>query len=61
MRPKIRCDGWKMKYFGFVWEVNTRQVADQSLSADQRADDTRQRDLPFPRQHAQAQAVQWTS
>jgi hypothetical protein len=23
MRPKIRCDGWKRKYFGYAWEVNT--------------------------------------
>jgi hypothetical protein len=23
MRLKIRCDGWKRKYFGFAWEVNT--------------------------------------
>jgi hypothetical protein len=23
MRSKIRCDGWKRKYFGFAWEVNT--------------------------------------
>jgi CRISPR/Cas system CMR-associated protein Cmr1 (group 7 of RAMP superfamily) len=22
MRLKIRCDGWKRKYFGFAWEVN---------------------------------------
>jgi hypothetical protein len=23
MCPKIRCDRWKRKYFGFTWEVNT--------------------------------------
>jgi hypothetical protein len=23
MRPKIRCNGWKRKYFRFAWEVNT--------------------------------------
>jgi hypothetical protein len=22
MRLKIRCDGWKRKYFGCAWEVN---------------------------------------
>jgi hypothetical protein len=22
MRPNIQCDGWKRKYFWFVWEVN---------------------------------------
>jgi hypothetical protein len=27
MRRKIRCDGWKRKYFGFAWEVNTPYVS----------------------------------
>jgi hypothetical protein len=22
MRLKIRCDGWKRKYFGYAWQVN---------------------------------------
>jgi hypothetical protein len=22
MRVKIRCDGWKRKYFGYAWQVN---------------------------------------
>jgi hypothetical protein len=22
MRLKIRCDGWKRKYFGFAWQLN---------------------------------------
>jgi hypothetical protein len=26
MRLKIRCDGWKRKYFGFACEVNTLKV-----------------------------------
>jgi hypothetical protein len=27
MRLKIRCDGWKRKYFGFTWEVNTPYIS----------------------------------
>jgi hypothetical protein len=26
MRPKIRCDRWKRKYFGLACEVNTAMV-----------------------------------
>jgi hypothetical protein len=26
MRLKIRCDGWKRKYFGYACEVNGPQV-----------------------------------
>jgi hypothetical protein len=31
---KIRCDGWKRKYFGFVWQLNRAHVRiDQAGSA----------------------------
>jgi hypothetical protein len=26
MRLKIRCDGWKRKYFGYAWQVNVAYV-----------------------------------
>jgi hypothetical protein len=38
MRRKIRCDGWKRKYFGFAWEVNEANIffsqINQSVVAD---------------------------
>jgi hypothetical protein len=34
MRRKIRCDGWKRKYFGLVWEVNKPRYVDNKKNEE---------------------------